>query len=68
VNPSLYCHHCQKSYSVAPEDLWRVQKFDPEHMTVSGTLYSYSGGCFFKVNAQLKRIENNDNRRKKVRS
>ena len=54
---TVYCHHCQKSYATTPEDLRRMQAFDPEHMQGSGDLYSYSGGCYFKHLNRLKRLE-----------
>ena len=53
----LYCHHCKKTYKVTQSDVGRMLRFDPEHMTVSHRLYSYSGGCFFKTLNQLKRLE-----------
>jgi hypothetical protein len=53
----VYCHHCEKSYPTTPEDIHRIQCFDPEHLIVSGNVYSYSGGCYFKTLAQLKRLE-----------
>jgi hypothetical protein len=53
----VYCHHCRKSYLTTPEDIRRMQRFDPEHLIVSGNVYSYSGGCYFKTLAKLKRLE-----------
>ena len=54
---AIYCHHCEKSYTTTTEDLLRMQRFDPEHLVLSGELYSYSGGCFFKTLNRLKRLE-----------
>lgn len=54
---TLYCHKCEKSYSTTGEDIMRMQKFDPEHLIVSGNVYSYIGGCFFKKLNHLKRME-----------
>ncbi len=53
----LYCHHCTKSYTVKKEDIARMQRFDPEHLIVSGHIYSYSGGCFFKKLTRLRQLE-----------
>ena len=53
----VYCHHCEKSCPASLEDIRRMQRFDPEHLVVSGNIYSYSGGCYFKTLARLKRLE-----------
>ena len=53
----LFCHHCQKQFSVALEDIRRVQRFDPEHLILAAGVYSYSGGCFFKQLGRLKALE-----------
>ena len=57
MSVDVYCHHCEKRYTTTPEDIARMQRFDPEHFVVSGELYSYSGGCYFKTLGRLKRIE-----------
>ena len=57
MKTTLYCHKCEKSYQTTNEAIIRMQKFDPEHLVVSGNVYSYSGGCFFKNLNHLKRMD-----------
>lgn len=64
MQTTVYCHHCDKSYPTSLDDIRRVQRFDPGKLVVSGDTYSYSGGCYFKTLARLKRHENRTNRDK----
>ncbi len=64
---TVYCHQCEKRYPTTKEDLERMIAFDPEHMIVSGSLYNYSGGCYFKNLNRLKRLEKETQLRKASR-
>jgi hypothetical protein len=64
MQTTVYCRHCGKSYPTSLEDVRRVQRFDPRHLIASGDAYSYSGGCYFKTLARLKRTESRTKRDK----
>ncbi len=54
---NLYCEGCDKELAVSREDIKRVRAEDPKSLTSAGagTTLRYSGGCFFKKTALLKR-------------
>lgn len=55
MNVKLYCHHCETFYDVERNDLDTVLLHDPAHLICANHVFSYSGGCFFKTLARLKR-------------
>ena len=57
MQTAVYCHHCEKTYETTQDDLVRMQRFQPEYMVFSGSLYSYIGGCYFKTLSRLKRMD-----------
>jgi len=50
----LYCTHCDKTYSVRPEDI-RLMLAHQKPVLRDKEGYRFEDGCFFKVLTALKR-------------
>lgn len=51
----LFCHQCGKHLDVREEDMNRVRNHAPESFLHAGRTLEYTGGCFYKLSARLKR-------------